>query len=207
MKYTKAYIFFNLRARAVRGFTLVELMVTIAILGILITLALPSFASLIERMRIEGAVGKLRTDIAYARTEAMRTGQSVHICKRDGASTTACGTGTTANWEQGWLVFSDLAPANNKIDDTETAMRISDGIMGTGVDASANTKNYLQDGFTFNADGTPLGVGAGCIKFCRTGGCAQINPNGRYLVLNRIGRMRVLTEDEMWLPANIKLCQ
>lgn len=180
----------------VKGFTLVELMVTVSVLGILIALAAPSFQSLIERVRIEGQVNKLKNDMSYARTEAMRTGQTVHICKRAGTSTTACGTGSLNNWEQGWLIFADLStPPNNRIDTGETALRIGDPLSNNTV-AFSLTNTLAQNGFGFTAQGLPTGTGTACIAFCPNSACDIANKNNRYLVLNRIGRLRILTEDD-----------
>jgi type IV fimbrial biogenesis protein FimT len=178
--------------RYLAGFTLVELMVTISVLGILIALAAPSFQSLIERVRIEGQVGKLRTDLSYARTEAIRMGQSVHICKRDGMSTTKCGSGSINNWEQGWLIFVDTN-SNNEIDAGEVALRITDPLQNSN--AISKTGSWAQNGFDFTAQGLPNGAATACIGFGSTTN-NSMNPNNRYLVIDRIGRLRVMTEDD-----------
>jgi type IV fimbrial biogenesis protein FimT len=68
-----------------RGFTLLELVITLAVLGILGTLAMPSLGSRVDRARLVGTAEMLAADIAEARFEAARTGQSLHVVARAGA--------------------------------------------------------------------------------------------------------------------------
>lgn len=184
------------------GFTMVELMVTLSVLGILIALAAPSFQSLIERVRIESQVNKLKTDMSYARTEAMRTGFPINVCRRK-SGTQICATDTITGWENGWIVYNDL-DGDNKINNNEVPLRISDDF-SQFASAQNNNGNYLKQRISFSPQGTPVGgLNTGCIKFCSAAtGCT--NPNSRYLILNRIGRLRVITEDENMADPNI--CQ
>lgn len=175
------------------GFTLVELMVTVSILGILIMLAAPSFQSLIEQVRIESQINRLKTDMSYARSEAMRTGQTVHICKRNGGSTTVCGTDPANNWEQGWTIFPD-ADNDNTIDPNAAPLRISDPIATGRAFAAPNAP--ARDGFGFTAQGLPTGLGIACISFC-PGGCHTVSPNSKFLVMNRLGRLRIVKYAEI----------
>lgn len=87
-----------------RGFTLIELMVTIAVLAILLTLAAPSFATLLRQWRLTSAAETLAGDLRLARSTAIRTSRPVTLCARNGDE---CGAG--GNWAtSGWLMFSDL---------------------------------------------------------------------------------------------------
>jgi len=80
---------------------MVELMVTVAVLAILVTLAAPSFANLINSNRLVGAANDIVAALQVARMEAIRRGQSVVICpSTDGASCAG------ANWSR-MIVFSD----------------------------------------------------------------------------------------------------
>jgi len=86
--------------RAARGFTAVELMVVVAIVAILASLAAPSFKYLVERWRVRDAVEAMTTTLYLARSEAVKRGGDVVVAQgTDGA----CETG---EWRCGWTVSS-----------------------------------------------------------------------------------------------------
>ena len=84
-------------AQASRGFTAIELMVTVAIVAILAALAGPSFTPLIERWRVRDAAETLTSSLYYARSEAIKRGGNIII---------QANTGT--DWSTGWHVFFDV---------------------------------------------------------------------------------------------------
>jgi type IV fimbrial biogenesis protein FimT len=63
--------------RGQRGFTVIELMTTIVIAGVLLVLALPAFNDLMARRRIEGQANELVTDLSYAKSEAVQRNRNV----------------------------------------------------------------------------------------------------------------------------------
>lgn len=84
------------------GFTLIELMVTLAVAAILAMIAVPSFRDTIRRNRVTSTSNALLADLTYARGEAISRGQIVTLCpSTDSAS---CATGTA--WSDGWMVYS-----------------------------------------------------------------------------------------------------
>jgi type IV fimbrial biogenesis protein FimT len=92
------------RKLAAHGFTLIELMVTIAIVAIVAAFAIPAFKTNSPSMEANELLGALQ----YARFAAIKNAQNVIVCPLASGSTNTCGT-TTA-WNTGWLVF---APASN----------------------------------------------------------------------------------------------
>ena len=79
---------------AAAGFTLLELAIALAITAILAAMAVPTYASLIARQRLQAAVEHLRADIALARQEAGRRAQPVHLVFQPGSGWCyAIGTG------------------------------------------------------------------------------------------------------------------
>ena len=95
-------------ARRSKGFTLVELMVTIAVVAVLLAIALPSFRKVIQRNRVASASNDLLASISYARTTAINRGQLVSMCpSTDGANCTSAGR----DFESGWIVYTYPAGA------------------------------------------------------------------------------------------------
>ena len=83
------------------GFTLMELLIGIAVLAILTTLALPAFTQFIANNRLAAEANELVASFQFARSEAIKRGVQVQVCSSaDGAS---CG----GNWTQGWIAMAD----------------------------------------------------------------------------------------------------
>jgi type IV fimbrial biogenesis protein FimT len=93
--------------RRAAGLTLIEVLVTLAIVAILMTLAVPSFKPTLDRWRVKQSVGALTDTIRLARSEAIKRGGSVVIQKlpnTTGGCTLAAAAG---DWGCGWRVFID----------------------------------------------------------------------------------------------------
>lgn len=103
-----------------RGFTLIELMVTITIGVILMTLAVPSMRNMIERNAVSGHVNSFVGAVQLARSEAIKTGMPIVICISKNAEDDVpkCETSGSA-WELGWIVFADKN-ANGKMDSSSS---------------------------------------------------------------------------------------
>jgi len=79
-----------------RGFTLVEMMVVVAMAAILLAVAVPSFAEMVARMRLEGMVHNLATDLQLARAEAIQRRAVVNlVTTADGSGYSLTSGGTT----------------------------------------------------------------------------------------------------------------
>lgn len=91
-----------------RGFTAIELMVTVAILAVLAALAAPSFTPIIQRWRVRDAAESLTTALYFARSEAIKLGGNIVVAKN--TSGNGCTSSGNSDWSCGWHVFYD---ANN----------------------------------------------------------------------------------------------
>lgn len=87
------------------GVTLLEMMVVVTILAILSAIAIPAMKRWIEDVTAGALINSLLTDLQLARSEAIRRGHPVVVCKSSGGQCSMVGS-----WEQGWLLFAD---ANN----------------------------------------------------------------------------------------------
>jgi type IV fimbrial biogenesis protein FimT len=88
---------------AARGFTVIELMVTIIVLAILLVVGIPSFRNATLSTRLTALSNDLVGAVQLARSEAIKRNQVVRLCVSADGSTCA----TAGGWDQGWIVLSD----------------------------------------------------------------------------------------------------
>ena len=111
-----------------RGFTLIELMITIAIAAILLTIVVPGFAGLVSSNRITTQTNELVTDLMVAKSAAVQRGVKVAICIRNAAGNDC---NTAGSWSNGWIVFTD-PNGNGTVDAGETITRVHE-VLPTGI--------------------------------------------------------------------------
>lgn len=170
-----------------RGFTLIELMVSIAVLAILLGIAAPSFRSMTATSDLRGVSNELITTLAQARSEAIKRGGRVTVCmSADGATCTA-----TGGWEQGWIMFNDdtHSGATATIDSGETVLRVfpktSNNIV---IKGNMTYVSYSADGLSRLMNG---GFLAGTLQVCSTVTGIANDERARKLVINNVGRVTV----------------
>lgn len=89
------------RGNTTSGFTLIELMVTIAVLAVVLAIAVPSFKGVIQSNRVATSTNEIIATLSLARSEAIRNSRGSGVCaSADGSE---CG----GNWGQGLMVWSD----------------------------------------------------------------------------------------------------
>ena len=111
--------------RSQRGFTVIELMITLIIAAILLAVGVPSYRATLQNARSSALSSDLTSAINLARAEAVRRGQPVSVCPSANMST--CG----GAWTAGWIVIVDTGsevlriwatpPADSLITQTPTA--------------------------------------------------------------------------------------
>lgn len=185
-------------ARVQRGFTLVEVLVTISILAILTAVAVPSFQTMIASSSLTSTTNDVMTTLAQARSEAVRTGSRVTMCKSADGSTCV----VSGDWEQGWIVFNDYirGTSSPSIDvDNAAVPPVRDITTAVNTKVPGNivikaTVNYVS----FAADGRPklLLTGdtySGTIRICSTDASLANDKRARDIKLTANGRSVIST--------------
>ncbi|UAW99018.1 GspH/FimT family pseudopilin [Halopseudomonas nanhaiensis] len=160
-----------------RGFTLLELMVALVVLGIAVSIAVPSFGGLIDRQRIDSSLDVLLRGLRSARQEAVERNRPVTVAPPAGG------------WSVGWRVFID-DNANGTFDDGERLLREELQPSPISIHATSSVANYVR----FNPQGESElingGFQAGTFRFCPKDQTRE----GRLLVMNRVGRLRTASD-------------
>ena len=125
------------------GFTLMELITVVAIVGILAAVGTPTYKYVTASNRIASEVNGLLGDFQFARSQAIKEGQYVTVCATNGGTTCA-----NANWHLGWMVFLDTNN-NHTVDAGEAVIRVQPPFGGT--DTFVPSSNYWYA--TFNRMG------------------------------------------------------
>lgn len=162
-----------------RGFSLIELLVALAVVVIVTTLAVPSFSRLVDSNRVETAAAGLSAAAMLARSEAIKRGTIVALCAGSGV---ACGT----DWGAGWTVFLD-ADRDCAIGSPADVLRTDGGgtlsaltAVRAGSGTAVRCVQFSGPGYIFGLDG---GVADGVLF--RVCGREHI---GRRFELGMVGR-------------------
>jgi type IV fimbrial biogenesis protein FimT len=157
--------FFVTRAR-MTGVTLLELMVVIAVGGILMAIATTSYKSITLSSRISGEINGLLGDMQYARSEAINQGQDVAIC----VSTDGLTCANSTSWNQGWIVFVD--PTGAKAGGN--AALVLRRQVAFSTNSAGGTGDTLSDGITSNVEFDREGLALGLLSTMNGAGGAVI---------------------------------
>ena len=157
------------------GFTLLELLITVALISIVMAIAIPSMTTFNHNDRLTTNINTLIGHLAYARSEAVKRSQQVSLCvSNDGAT---CTGGN--NWEDGWIIYID-ADGSNTFDAAEEVLRAQQALTGN----QALTPTPLTSQVTYDYRG--FATSAPSFQLCdnRTG------PHGKTISISNAGRVR-----------------
>ena len=154
------------------GLTVIELMITMAVAAVLLGFALPAFNGLIEQNHMTSQVNSLVQAVAYARSEAARSGGVVSVQAVDDSN-------SNNEWGPGFCVVPGN-PGDCSGNDVLRRFGELDDVTFDGVGAFDGL-----GALSFNARGMMIGGSAGSLELC--GPNAASDP-GRRLTVNLIGR-------------------
>jgi type IV fimbrial biogenesis protein FimT len=132
MKTQKTYLYSkpnsNFSFKYYKGITLVELLITLAIAGVVLTMAIPNFQSMVVTNRLSTQINNFKGALDYSRSEAVKRGQTVTLKPT-----------TSSNWISGW-----------KINSSSETIFLSDAFTGQTILKNISTTSSQID---FNSDG------------------------------------------------------
>lgn len=161
------------------GFSLIELIIALVIVGVLLALAAPAVRTFLQNQRISTQVNDLLADLNFARSESIKRAVGVGVC----GSPSDCGSPSTS-WESGWSVFVD-SDNGNDWDTGEPVLRVRDAIGSANTlrvtpTASSAPLIFLPNGKVNPANGRTYSL-------CDTRGPAS----GRRVIINSAGQIRM----------------
>ena len=176
-----------------RGYTLAELLASMAIIGILSSVAIPGMQNVIQDNRRAATTNEFVYSMQFARSESIARNQRVTMC----ASTNGYQCATKKNWGRGWIVFNDidLNGAPGGTDEKILHMvELEDNISITPQSFNASL-TYRPNGRVMGDDAT---VQSGEFGFCDSRG----SHSARVLIVGSSGRPRLSTKTAAGLTPN-----
>ena len=167
-----------------RGFTLVELLVVLAVGAILLAIAIPSYAFLVNSSRLAAVTNDLVTALHLARSEAIKRRMRVTVCKTSNAMADTPVCDTTASWQQGWLVFVD-GGTKGVIDSGDALLRVQDSLSAAVTITTSNFSSFVSYLPSGKSQG-PNELANGALRVC-------VASARRDIIINNTGRIRLDT--------------
>jgi len=159
------------------GFTLFELLIAVAILVIMTTLAVPGMSAQIQDSRANAALFEMFSTLSLARTEAIKRGYRVGLCpSNDGMSCS-----DTFSWENGWILFKD--PDSNGMPDTANNQVVYHNVnINIRILTTSGRRKVI-----YQPDGTVTGNSNMTMTFCRP----LTNQPPDQIIQSQSGRIRI----------------
>jgi len=168
-----------------KGFTLLELIIIIAILGITMAIAAPGLSTMISNNRISSNASDFAAALQLAKAEAVARLNPVIVCKKNAGSTGCIGGG---DWSQGWIVFSD-DNGNGGVDGgaNEAILLVHDALNSRISFGGSTTE--VDSSITFRPSGTSSVTTTGVLIICNDD---QFDSSARGILVTITGRGSVM---------------
>tara|TARA_R110002049_G_scaffold13509_2_gene58586 strand:- start:220783 stop:221397 length:615 start_codon:yes stop_codon:yes gene_type:complete len=168
------------------GFSVIELVITLALLAVMLTVAAPAFTNIFENNALAGTANRFITSLALARSEAISRNRSVTMCRLN-ASNNGCAS--NGNWEDGWIIWADVdgdgtLEATNQDGDVEVIN--AEEALGTGYTLRA-LNNQFTNRITFSPIGEATGNGGNQQEIFRLCDPDNDSDKARLIYLNGVG--------------------
>ena len=177
------------------GFTLIELLVVLAIAAIITTTAVPSFQAFIQNNRMSTTVHSFVSSLNLARSEAVKRGERVTMCKSSNSATCA----NSGDWQQGWIVFVDSNDNGQRETATEELVRARNAVSGEAtISGQSDVENYVSyagTGFAQLITGSMLDSNNSTLVFC---------DHARAIIISTTGSVRSAPATDSSVSAAIR---
>jgi type IV fimbrial biogenesis protein FimT len=162
--------------KTIPGFTLIEMLVTVAIAAVAMTIVYPSYSRFIIDAKEKSATNALMGAVRKARTEALSRNTPVSICRSQNLTDCNPGGGT---WADGWLIFTDSAGIGT-IDGTDTVLHRHEALDSEVVITADNT---IAEFIRFSSSGRPVATGSVSLAADTTNHTLTVTRSGRIAYL------------------------
>ena len=169
------------RGSGTQGLTLVELLITIALIGILLSWGAPDFINLYRNNALTSQANTLLAHLMHARSEAIKSNLPAVICRSADGDNCLSSPGARADWSMGWIIFLN-ADEDKTRDSEEPMIRVEDKL-----DSSLSLQFNRWWRLTFQPTGR---TSNGTFSLCGSNG------KGRLITVYMSGRFRLSNPDK-----------
>ena len=172
-----------MKSRSAIGFTLIELMVTITMIAIVLTVGVPSFQASIRNSVLTAGINEFVAALNFARGEAIKRGVNVTVRR---TSSPCPSTSSSVGYEGGWQVFTDVNAHGCNDSSSDQVLR-THASLNNGYTLWGNSVvNYIS----YKPDGTSQNYGS----FALCDATNTLTPNtARVISVSMLGRITMVT--------------
>jgi len=169
--------------KSVKGFTLIELMVTIAVAAILASIALPSFRNLIVSNRLNTIATEMVDAVSFARSESVKRNSPVVFCRAASATATVCDSGSSL-WVH-WVILSGAdVIRRGEVNSHNSTIQVSS-------DLTANKVVFGGDGLA-RSGGEIVSDNGSTVSICSTSGPSESIRNVTFGAASRVSTYKIV---------------